>query len=411
MGGHQIRYQKLLFPSVFVQRIVLLLEPLIDLDMGLAHIVQHRIDAVLRRHLQLAGHMVLYQLPKEGVPFVTEHIVIADAGADEDLFDTRNLSQLPQQRHIIGLIRIQVGTGLGRQTHPFGTDSLLQLLLTAWVAQVGRRAAYIVDVALKSRVMGQRCDLSDNALVTAAGHHPPLMKGQGTEITAADAPTVMSDRKTHLLNGRHAAHGIVHRVRFSHIGQLCDAIQLLGGQGHLGRVGHQPPVPVLLQDGLAPHRVVLLVLHLVGSGVSHLVRLHFFIRGHLHPGIHTGFPLPCGEAGASDGGDVTDRHTGVELCGNLQRGRLPHAVNEQIRSGVKQDRSAHLAAPVVIVSKSPQRGFQTTNDEGYVRKGFPHPIGIDDHRPIWPQANLMTGGIGILAAALFCCGVMGYHGV
>ena len=37
---------------------------------------------------------------------------------DEDLFDARNLSQLPQQRHIIGLIRIQVGTGLGRQTHP-----------------------------------------------------------------------------------------------------------------------------------------------------------------------------------------------------------------------------------------------------------------------------------------------------
>ena len=62
-----MRHQVLVFSRVFVQAVVLLLKALVDLDVGLAHVVQHRVDTVLQGHLQLARHMVLDQLPEKGV--------------------------------------------------------------------------------------------------------------------------------------------------------------------------------------------------------------------------------------------------------------------------------------------------------------------------------------------------------
>lgn len=85
MGGHEVGHQVLLLAVLLVQPLVLTLELLIDLDMGLAHIVQYAAHTVLRGHLELAGDMILHQLGKELAALVLEHIVEADAGADEHL--------------------------------------------------------------------------------------------------------------------------------------------------------------------------------------------------------------------------------------------------------------------------------------------------------------------------------------
>ena len=90
MGGHQVGDEELLFAHPVVELAVFFLEPLIDLNMGLAHIVQHGVDAVLRSHLELAADVILHQLPEELVIFVLQHIVKPDARADEYLFDPRN---------------------------------------------------------------------------------------------------------------------------------------------------------------------------------------------------------------------------------------------------------------------------------------------------------------------------------
>jgi hypothetical protein len=42
---------------------------------------------VLRRHLQLAADMVTAQFAQEGLCPVQEHVVVAQPGADEHLFD------------------------------------------------------------------------------------------------------------------------------------------------------------------------------------------------------------------------------------------------------------------------------------------------------------------------------------
>ena len=93
MRGHQVGDEKLLFAHPVVELAVFFLEPLIDLNMRLAHIVQHRVDAVLRSHLELAADVILHQLPEELVIFVLQHIVKPNARADKYLFDPRNAAQ------------------------------------------------------------------------------------------------------------------------------------------------------------------------------------------------------------------------------------------------------------------------------------------------------------------------------
>ena len=87
--GHQIGHQILLFAGLFAQLIEFILELVEGLDGRLAHIGQRVGGTVLRSHLQLAGHMVLYQFLEEGVVRVGHQVVEPDTAADEHLFHAR----------------------------------------------------------------------------------------------------------------------------------------------------------------------------------------------------------------------------------------------------------------------------------------------------------------------------------
>ena len=151
--AHEVRHQILLLAVLLVEPLVLIAEFFVHFDMGLAHVVQHRIHTVLRGHLQLSGNMIFHQFGKKFAALVLHHVVKADAGTDEDLLDTRNGAQLPEEFQVIGMVGVQIGAGLGGKASPVFTKTVLLLLGAGEVAEIGGGPAHVVDVTLKAGVL------------------------------------------------------------------------------------------------------------------------------------------------------------------------------------------------------------------------------------------------------------------
>ncbi len=210
------------------------------------------------------------------------------------------------------------------------------------------------------------------------------MEGQGAEIAGPEASPVVGDGKAHLLNGGNAPHFVIHRVRLPDVGQLGHPVQLRRGQGIGGRVHNQKPLPVLLDNGLAGHRVVFQILHHVGLGIGLFGGGHLRKGGDLHPGIGADAGIASDYAGASDIGDLLHWRPGGQPGGDLQGGGFPHAVGEDIRLGVKEDGTAHLVLPVIVVGEAAEGRLQPADDDGDISKNLPDPVGVDDGGAVRP---------------------------
>lgn len=114
------------------------------------------------------------------------------------------------------------------------------------VAEVGRGAAYVVDVALEIGEFCQRRDLANDALVAAARDHSALMEGQGAEAAAAEAAAVVDYGELDLLDGGNAAHGLVHGVVLLGVGKLGYTVELLRLKGHGWGIYDEIPAVMLL---------------------------------------------------------------------------------------------------------------------------------------------------------------------
>ena len=79
VGGDQVGHQILLLAVAAVQLEIFFPEFLVDLDVGLAHVVQGVGYAVLRGHLQLARDVVLDQIGEKLPAGVLHQVVKADA--------------------------------------------------------------------------------------------------------------------------------------------------------------------------------------------------------------------------------------------------------------------------------------------------------------------------------------------
>ena len=174
---------------------------------------------------------MLDQVGKKLPAGVLHQVVKADARPDKHLFYAGDGPQLAQQHHIIGVVGVQVGAGLGGQAGPVFTHAVFQLLLAGGSAEGGGGAAHVVNIALEAGMAGEGGDLPDDALVAPAGDGPPLVEGQGAEIARPEAAPVVGDGEAHLLNGGYAAHVVVHGVGLPHIGELGHPVHLRCGEG------------------------------------------------------------------------------------------------------------------------------------------------------------------------------------
>ena len=410
VGRHEVGHKVLLLVICLVETLVLAPKPLKHIEMGLAHIVQHRGNAVLRSHLQLAADVVVHQFLKKRLILVLEHIVVADAAANKHLLYPRQGPQPPQKLRVFRVVRIQILTRLRGQTASVFTAAVLLLPRAGGMAEVGRRPAHIMDVALELRVLRKDLRLPQNGLDAPGGDHPPLMKGQRAEVTAAEAAPVVGNGKPHLLNGRDGL--LIHGMHLSHKGQVVEPVQLLPGQGALGRIYNEKPPLAGLHHAAAPNGVIFIVLELGGHGVCLFILQDALVGGYRHRPVYAFFRILAQKSRPPDIGNLLHRHFLGKAPGNFLGGRLSHAVHQQIRRRIKENGAAYLVVPVVIVGKAPQRRLQPADDNGgAASEGLPGPVGIHDGSPVRPTAHLTPRGIEVLVPAPLSHGVVGHHAV
>ena len=365
---------------------------------------------MLRGHLQLPADVVGHQLPEEFRIPVQEHIVIPYAAADKDLLHPRQGPQPPQKLRVFRVVRIQILTRLRGQAAPVFAAAVLLLPGTGGVAEVGGGAAHIVDVSLKLRVFRQDLRLPHHGLDAPGCHHPPLVEGQGAEVAPAEAAPVVGDREAHLLDGGHPLG--IHGVHLPGEGQVIEPVQLLPGQRAGRRIGREIPPLAGLHHAAAPDGIVLVVLQLGGRGVLPLILPHPLVGGDSHRAVDTPVRLGCDVRRAPDIGDLPHGDFVGKPPGDLPGGRLPHAVHQQVRRGVKEDGAAHLVVPVIVVGKASQGRLQPADDDGHITaEGLPGPVGIHDGGPVGAAAHPAPGGVQIPLPPPPGHGVVGHHAV
>ena len=108
-------------------------------------------------------------------------------------------------------------------------------------------------------------------------------------------------------------------------------------------------------------------------------------------------------------GQLVDRDAGLETFGNLNDRPFAHAVNQQISPGIKENRTADLFLPVIIVGKAAQAGLDATDDQGDFAEILADLAAINDGGPVRPQSGLAAGGIDVLTTTLLVDGEMVDH--
>ena len=104
VAAHQIGDEIKLLAFLLTDALEAAQERLVDIDMGLAHFIQHMGAAMLRRYFKLPANVVAHQLGEEGIVLLPHHVIVAQATAEQILFDAGDGPQLPQQLHIVGVI-------------------------------------------------------------------------------------------------------------------------------------------------------------------------------------------------------------------------------------------------------------------------------------------------------------------
>ena len=199
-------------------------------------------------------------------------------------------------------------------------------------------------------------------------------------------------------------------MRFPRIGQLVYRIKFFGRKRRCGRVHNKERIPVRLYKPFPTDCILFAVLHHKCGGICLLIPRYRFIAFDRFIFIH---PLKRMRhvAGAVYIGDLFRRKAACKRIRNFDDLPFSHAVNEEIRTGIRKDAAAHLIIPIIIVGKTPEARFNAANDDRHAAVRFPGAVGINDRRTVRALPRLAAGRISIARTAFFCRGIMVHHGI
>ena len=411
MGGHEIGHHILFQTTLLVEPLVLGQELVVYRSGRLSHLLQHRVGNVFRSHLQLAGHMIFHQLFEKRVVLIGQQVVKANAGANEHLFHAGNGPELAQQSQIVAVICNQILTRLGEEALLGGTHALGQLLFAGGLTEVGGGAAHVVDIPLEIRLPYHLLGLCQNGLVASGLDDAPLVEGKSTEAASAETASAGHQAEPHLLNGRHAASGLIGGVVGAHIGQTIHPVHLRLTQRLLGGVLDDVlPGTIGLHQRLSRKGVCVAVLGVEALGILALVLTQLLIGGESHIGhhqVHLGGTVHR----TIDKGDILGFQTAVQSVRHLHHRALAHAVHEQVRLAIQQNGALELVRPVVVMGHAPQTGFNAADENGDILVHPADEITVHHRGIVRPLPNHPTRCKGIHLTVLFGHAIVVDHGV
>ena len=430
VAGDEVGHQILLFAQLLVDALVFCLEILVHLVAALPHKGQDFVVHVFWGHLQLAGDVVLAQLPEKGPILFQHQVVESDAAANKDLLYAGKLPQPSQEGQVVAVVHLKMGTGLGTEAFPMDAGSGLRLLGTGILAEVGGGAAYIVDVALEIRLFGEKKSLPLQGFMAAGLDSLALMECDGAEGAGSKAATIAGEGKFYLLKSRHPhlavfCGAVIDGMPAAGKGLLHHLVKFLLAQGQGGWLLNYEAGLVLFNQDVAGDGVGVLLLQQVGAGefgpalrriAGHLGKAwnpHRWLEPPVSVGAAWGqlcFP-PGSPAGSPDATDFRHRLALRQGRRNFQQGSFSHAVNQEIRLGVQKDGVADSVGPVVVVGEPSKAGLYATDNDRYPLVCLPDFCRVGDEGPVGTFPGHASVGIGIGGAGLVVGSVVGHHGV
>ena len=100
-----------------------------------------------------------------------------------------------------------------------------------------------------------------------------------------------------------------------------------------------------------------------------------------------------------------------KATGDLHGLAFAHAVDEDVGPGIEENGPPHAVVPVVIVGQPAHAGLDPADDHGYLLEGLAHAVGINDQRPVRPQAGLPARGVIVLLTGSLVGRIVGHHGI
>ena len=223
---------------------------------------------------------------------------------------------------------------------------------------------------------------------------PPLMHDQAAERAAAGAAAHGLNRILDRLVGRNPP--FVFRMRAARIGQLVNAVKFLRLQRFRGRLDDEQPIAVPLQEPAAGLEIHLLLDHdrrshkriPVGQRLLIARQEQITVAGvERLGGLFAQQPRRAA--------DAVERLIRREPAEHLGRGTLAHAVDQNIRLRIEQDRPPDLILPVVVVRDAAEARLKAAELNPDSGKRLPDQLRIDDQRMRRPPA-----GFAVLAEAV-----------
>ena len=415
MRGHEVGHDILLFAGLFVHLLKSADELAVYGVPRLAHFRQNIVGDMLGGNAQLTADVVLAEFPQESPVAVRQQVVKTKTRADEDLFYSGQGAKLFEQREIVPVIDLKVGTGFGVKAAAVPAGTVGQLLFAGRRAELRSRAADIVDVALEIRLLQHLPGLLQNGFVAADLDNAALVEGQRTEIAVPVAAAVGGETETDLPQGGHAAGRIIHGMPGAHVGEGIDIVHFPYREGFGRGILHDKCLPAVgLIETLCLKRIGIGVLQgkaLCIGALSLFVRpAHKFVIRQTD-GVEDILLIPCLVHSAVNIGDVAHIHTAGQSIRDLHDAALAHSVGDQIGARFQKDGAAHTVRPVVIVGHAPQACLQSAQDDRCLFKCSADQIAVDNHGIVGSFSHYSAGTERIMTAVLFVDRIVIDHGI
>lgn len=408
MAGNEIGDEVLFLPQLLIDALIFLTEGIVHIASRFAHNGEHFRADMLRRDLELATDVVLAQLLEEGVGFVRRDVVIAQTTAHEDLFHLRQGTNLAQEVDVVGMIDLEVGTGLGEKALTSSAGAIFHLLFAAGVAEICCWTADIVDIPLEPGHFRNRFGFLNDGFMAASGNDAPLKERDRAEGTGAKAAARMRDGELHFFDGGNTASGVIIGVPRPLEGESVYIVQLLAGEGRIGNSLNNVSIAVLLADCVSTEGILLIILHKECVAIFFLASYTILIRRNFDAAALGG---GGGIAHASHLGAFPCRGASAHPIGGDEDRTLAHAEHEQICAAVNQDARANGVIPIIIMRETAKGRLYAADSDWNIAICLANQTAIDINRAIGTACALSTGGIDVGGTALLRSGIMVHHAV
>ena len=256
-----------------------------------------------------------------------------------------------------------------------------------------------MDVALEVRQSNQPLRLAQQGGLAPVLDDAPLMRHNGTKMTAAEAASLADETELDLSDGGHASHLVIGGVPCIAIRQLVNFIKLFRRQRKSRRILHYADLLILLDESSPAQRILFQVFEAKGLGKLPFVPRNRFIRRKLQVVpyiVAVRHAIAC----AAHILHILDRNACMKLCRNLDDLPLPHAIDEKICAAFHEDGRAHLIAPIVIMRHAAQARLNSSDDDGNGAPSLAQALRVDAHGSFGTAVHAPARRIGILTAYL-----------